>query len=104
VLLVEAFAGRDVSAAVARCPRLLAEPSDQLAERVERCLALLARLHPSGDRHVVAVAVHEHPDLLWRCDYYQVCLRAGTTGYVRLEAASVALGPPALYARVGTAG
>ena len=60
----QAFPGRNVMSMLVKQPRLLW--CADLPGRVERTLASLMRIHPSGDLEVVADIVAEYPELLYR--------------------------------------
>lgn len=69
VVLVEAFPGKDLVSILSRQPRLLY--CADLPERRDRVFAHLVKLHPSKDPRVIGAVVAEHPELLYRMDYYK---------------------------------
>lgn len=58
---------------LSRQPRLLY--CADLPERRDRVFAHLVKLHPSKDPRVIGAVVAEHPELLYRMDYYKVNTR-----------------------------
>ncbi len=62
--------GKDLVSILSRQPRLLY--CADLPERRERVFAHLVQLHPSKDPRVIGAVVAEHPELLYRMDYYKV--------------------------------
>jgi len=68
IVLVEVMPGRDVMSMVSKQPKLLWQ--EDLAGRLGRAIALLIKLHPSRDEDVVKDMIAEHPELIWRMEYY----------------------------------
>ncbi|GBF96572.1 hypothetical protein Rsub_09155 [Raphidocelis subcapitata] len=68
VALAAALPAADAVAVAEKRPGLLLLPD--LAERCERAVSRLLRLHPSRRRRVVAWLVAEYPELIERMDYY----------------------------------
>jgi len=68
IMLVERMPRRDVMGMIPKQPRILW--SADLPERFERVVSRLVQLHPSGDIDIVLDLLSEHPELLYRLDYY----------------------------------
>lgn len=68
VILVEAFANRDVVEMVSKQPSLLTV--DDLEARINRSVQKLVEIHPSKSAETVKNIIEEHPQLLNRMDYY----------------------------------